>query len=68
MEFSEFSITIDIGSFENPETEIVALLEKVAQKVVDGWEIGAILDTNGNTVGRFEYRPWEGLNTDKGGS
>ena len=56
MEFSEFSITIDIGSFENPETEIVALLEKVAQKVVDGWEIGAILDINGNTVGRFEYR------------
>ena len=56
MEFSEFPITIDIGSFENPETEIVALLEKVAQKVVDGWEIGAILDINGNTVGRFEYR------------
>lgn len=45
----------------NPHAELAALLRKVADRVVSGEDIGqelTILDSNGNTVGRFALETW----------
>jgi hypothetical protein len=35
-------------------TEIAGILRKVAQRVEDGDSAGAVMDSNGNTVGQWE--------------
>jgi hypothetical protein len=40
-------------------TEIVRLLRKVATKIENGYESGAIMDINGNNVGSYDIKEGE---------
>ena len=54
MEFT-LNINMDNAAFEAmPERELAAILENVAQYVLDGNVLGNNFDANGNIVGTWE--------------
>ena len=54
MDFT-LNINMDNADFENmPHMILAEILEKIANKIERGANIGKIMDVNGNTVGKFE--------------
>ena len=52
-----FKLTIETGnaSFaDDPNEELARMLEKVAQRLRDGWLRDSLRDANGNTVGKWD--------------
>ncbi len=49
----EITETDNAAFDDGPATEIARILEVAAKRVRDGWTEGALLDANGNRVGRF---------------
>jgi hypothetical protein len=53
MEFN-LSFNMDNASFDDfPENEICNILDSVKNKIVNGWVLGAVLDVNGNIIGKW---------------
>lgn len=48
------------GSLADCAGEVTRILERMAAKLADGADGGALLDTNGNTVGRWALTPNRG--------
>ncbi len=53
-------LSIDIGSenqacTENPEYEAIKCLDKIKQSIGQGYNAGALLDTNGNKIGDWYF-------------
>jgi len=49
-------INCDNAAFVNsPEVEVSYILENIAKRVENGEVDSAVRDTNGNTVGKFEF-------------
>ncbi len=46
----------DNAAFEDGYSEVVAILREVADKIENGVTDGQIRDTNGNKVGKYEYK------------
>lgn len=42
---------------EYPELELASNLGQVSSRVLEGETSGAVLDSNGNSVGAFRYQP-----------
>ncbi len=51
-----FTLTIELGNDAmNSTTDVADALHRVRRKVIAGLTSGTIMDSNGNSVGRFEF-------------
>ena len=53
-----FTVSIESSNaaFEDePAEEVVRILRHVADQIRDGYVVGAVIDSNGNSVGVFEF-------------
>jgi hypothetical protein len=54
MDFA-IKINCDNAAFgDEPELEIIRILDRIKQKLTDGHTYGGIMDINGNSVGSFD--------------
>lgn len=55
---AKFTMTVESEAaayVEDADGEICAALIRVGQRIRDGWTDGPVLDTNGRTVGSWEW-------------
>ena len=49
------TIKMDNAAFgDEPEYELALILRHIADKAEEGYIVGPVIDTNGNTVGKWE--------------